>query len=358
MPVKDAASFSSVHLLPKPPRGAGAVGTTVKLAANDQYLIDGRVRMLQVAFGWETTADVDASVAVYDGNFKRIDAIWWDKKTSKYCSVKHTGDERTGDKKGDKEIIEVGLSELPLNVHYMFFTLSVYSKGKTMKDARDFSVKLLFPQSPPTPLELANFNIGSLEGTAAVAGLLTRKGAWWTFTALNKAAKGRTIKEISYYTDFKSLIREPSVPAVPWLLRVWVPEARDVAASDTAKMFGKNKTSDCFVMIECKYRKFTSDVVEKTLNPKWKMKKMELGEATESDHSLVEIKLFDQDPSNDDDFLGAAYITLGGMIQAGKGQHQFVFSLGPSLDDKEKPKRGVDISGQLVIECEVLPVAS
>lgn len=328
----------------------------MNLVPTAQYLIDGRVGTLNVAFDWDAAAvDLDASAIVYDDKLRRVDVVWWDKKTSKFLSVAHLGDDQTGDKKGDKEVIQVGLQELPLNVHYMFFTLSVYSKGKTMRDAKGLSVKLFYPQSPSAAMQLTNFDPGSYQGTSAVVGLLTRKGAWWNFTALNKATQGRTIKEIAYYTDFKELIREPSVPAVARDLKIWVPEARNVAASDTTKVFGKNKTSDCFVMIICKDRKYTSPVVEKSLNPKWKVKKMDLGYAIESDHTLVEIKVFDQDPSNDDDFLGAAYITLGGMVQSGLGSHEFVFALGPSLDEKEKPKRGVDISGQVVIKCEVLP---
>lgn len=357
MPGRDVASFSSVHLIPQAPRNAGNVNQMVTMKSNQDYLIDGRVGTLHVAFDWDApTVDIDASVTVFDDKLGRVDVVWWDKKTSKYLSVRHLIDDKTGDKKGDKEVIEVGLQALPLNVHYIFFTLSVYSKGKTMRDAKGLAVKLFYPHSPPSSLHLTDFGPGSFDGTAAVVGLLTRKGAWWKFTALNKSTKGRTIKEIAYYTDFKALIHEPSTPAVTRDLKIWVPEAKDVAASDqTSKVFGKNKTSDCFVIIVCKDRKYTSPVVEKSLNPKWKVKKLDLGSATESDHTLVEIKVLDQDPSNDDDFLGAAYVTLGGLVQAGLGPHEFEFLLGPSLDEKEKPKRGVTITGKVVVKCEVLP---
>eukprot|EP00803_Ostreobium_quekettii_P006677 evm.model.scf_192EXC.9 EVM.evm.TU.scf_192EXC.9 scf_192EXC:102158-106558(+) len=351
----DYATHGSVHLLPKPPTRAGVINETAKLSADGQYVIDGRVSTLKIAFDWEAkNVDVDASVAVFDDQFNRVDVVWWDKKTSKYCSVHHLGDERTGEKKGDKEVIEVELARVPLNVHYIFFTESVYTKGKSLEDAKLGNVKLLYPNKPTSTLEIATHAPGDQKGTnAVVVGLLTRKGAWWTFTALSKPVRGRTIKEIEYYTDFKAFVREPSSPAKTWLVKVWVPEARNIAASDKESTFGKNKTSDCFVHIACKDRKYTSAVVEKTLNPKWATKKLDLGETIESDHTLVEIKVLDQDPSNDDDFLGAAYLALGGMAKAGVGAHEVVVALGESLDPKEKVKRGVEISGDVVIRWEV-----
>ncbi|CAD7703873.1 unnamed protein product [Ostreobium quekettii] len=235
----------------------------------------------------------------------------------------------------------------------MFFTESVYSKGKSLGHAKLGNVKLQYPIKPTRSLELATHDPGNYKGTAAAVGLLTRKGAWWCFTALNKPLQGRTIKEIDYFTDFKSLVQEPSAPAKMWNLKVWVPEARNVAASDKAGAFGKNVTSDCFVAINCKDRKYVSPVVEKTLSPKWPAKKLDLGEAIESDHTLVEIKVFDQDPSNDDDFLGAAYLAMGGMAKAGVGAHELVADLGDSLDVKEKVKRGVQLTGVVVVKWEV-----
>lgn len=104
-----AASFSSVHLIPQAPRNASSVSKTMNLVPTAQYLIDGRVGTLNVAFDWDAAAvDLDASAIVYDDKLRRVDVVWWDKKTSKFLSVAHLGDDQTGDKKGDKEVIQVG----------------------------------------------------------------------------------------------------------------------------------------------------------------------------------------------------------------------------------------------------------
>ena len=80
------------------------------MKSNQDYLIDGRVGTLHVAFDWDApTVDLDASVTVFDDKLSRVDVVWWDKKTSKYLSVRHLGDDKTGDKKGDKELIEVSI---------------------------------------------------------------------------------------------------------------------------------------------------------------------------------------------------------------------------------------------------------
>ena len=59
-------------------------------------------------FGGESAEiDLDASCLLFDDNKRLFDAVWFRQLTSGDGSVKHTGDNRTGDGDGDDEQIIV-----------------------------------------------------------------------------------------------------------------------------------------------------------------------------------------------------------------------------------------------------------
>ena len=86
-----------MHCLPQTPKNAGALKECVELKAGEDYLLDGRVKNGKIGCSWKADGiDVDASLAVYDGNHKCLDVIWWDKTHSHYVSAKHLHDDRDG----------------------------------------------------------------------------------------------------------------------------------------------------------------------------------------------------------------------------------------------------------------------
>lgn len=97
-----------------------------------------------------------------------------------------------------------------------------------------------------------------------------------------------------------------------------------------------------------------SDVVEKTLNPKWNMKKVFLGEVMESDFATVEVNVFDHDTHTEDDFLGSVTVILGGLVQKGVGVHEISLPLGKSRHSFLQPPPGIKIEGDILLKCEVI----
>jgi len=62
---------------------------------------------------WDVTdgvnIDLDASVIMFDANLKQLDIVYYGKLGSSDGAIKHGGDEREGDEKGDDEKIFIQL---------------------------------------------------------------------------------------------------------------------------------------------------------------------------------------------------------------------------------------------------------
>lgn len=56
--------------------------------------------------------------------------------------------------------------------------------------------------------------------------------------------------------------------------------------------------------------------------------------------------------SLEDCVVGCALVAIGGVCQRGAGKHTVAFDLGPSSDPENKPKKGVTISGYIVVDFE------
>ena len=72
-------------------------------------------------------ADIDASAVLFDEHLRPIDIVWYKQLSSKCGSVNHSGDNLTGEGDGDDEVITVELAQLPLHVHHVLFSVTVFS---------------------------------------------------------------------------------------------------------------------------------------------------------------------------------------------------------------------------------------
>lgn len=57
---------------------------------------------------------------------KLLDSIWFGQLQSRDGSIKHSGDNRTGDGDGDDEAIHVDLTQVPSQVKSIVFTISSF----------------------------------------------------------------------------------------------------------------------------------------------------------------------------------------------------------------------------------------
>lgn len=82
---------------------------------------------VMVGLGWDTKADIDASVIMMDSNGMVVDTVFFSQLKSKDGSIVHQGDNLTGEGDGDDEQILIDLSRVGPNVHSLWPVVSVYT---------------------------------------------------------------------------------------------------------------------------------------------------------------------------------------------------------------------------------------
>ncbi|HBO6963451.1 TPA: TerD family protein [Pseudomonas aeruginosa] len=145
--------------------------------------------------------DLDASCLLLDGNKDPIDVVWFRQLASKDGSIKHSGDNRTGEGSGDDETIHVDLTRLPASVQYLMFTVNSFT-GQTFDKVENAYCRLM---NRSNNTELARFNLSQKGShTGVLMAYLSRKGGDWQLTALGNVASGFTVQEMA--SDARRLI--------------------------------------------------------------------------------------------------------------------------------------------------------
>ncbi|WP_336047408.1 TerD family protein [Streptomyces sp. CA2R101] len=150
-----------------------------------------------VGLGWDvrtTTGadyDLDASAllcteagkVVSDAHF-----VFYNNLTSPDGSVRHTGDNLTGEGEGDDEAVEVTLSTVPAEVAKIVFPVSIHdaeSRGQSFGQVRNAFIRVV---NQADGAELARYDLSedASTETAMVFGELYRNGAEWKFRAVGQ----------------------------------------------------------------------------------------------------------------------------------------------------------------------------
>jgi len=146
--------------------------------------------------------DLDASCAVYDENKKLIEVVYFGNLGSKDGSVKHSGDDLTGDTGGDdgldNEVITVDFSRLTPNAAYVAFVLNSF-KGQDFATIPFASIRI-YEGSPKRVTEVfAKYDIANGEGFAGhvsmVLGVFYKKNGEWKFNAIGEPTKDRKLEQ-------------------------------------------------------------------------------------------------------------------------------------------------------------------
>ena len=158
-----------------------------------------------VGLGWDFTGretfDLDASVTGFDYNFNVVESVYFSNKRGMNNSVIHFGDNTTGKGEGDDELIKVGLSRIPLRVHFLAVTINSYKKNS-----------LIRAKSAYIRLYTESFVLGkyTLNRTKDCIGLLLgvfernpTKGTWY-FRVMADPISGN--KVTLSYEDIKTLL--------------------------------------------------------------------------------------------------------------------------------------------------------
>jgi tellurium resistance protein TerZ len=156
-------------------------------------------------FGFGTTkvaVDLDASCAVYNENKQLIEVVYFGNLGSKDGSIKHSGDDRTGDVGGDdgldNEVITVDFSSLNPAAKYVAFVLNSF-QGQDFATIPFASIRI-YEGSPKRVNEVfATYDIANGTGFAGhvsmVLGVFYHKNEEWKFNAIGEPTKDRKLEQ-------------------------------------------------------------------------------------------------------------------------------------------------------------------
>ncbi|EFL01689.1 MULTISPECIES: TerD family protein [unclassified Streptomyces] len=152
---------------------------------------------ITVGLGWDvrtTTGsdyDLDASALLCSAAGKVVsDAhfVFYNNLTSPDGSVRHTGDNLTGEGEGDDESIEIDLAQVPADVDKIVFPVSIHeaeSRGQSFGQVRNAFIRVVNREGGT---ELARYDLSedASTETAMVFGEVYRHGTEWKFRAVGQ----------------------------------------------------------------------------------------------------------------------------------------------------------------------------
>ncbi|MFE9251113.1 TerD family protein [Streptomyces sp. NPDC007088] len=150
-----------------------------------------------IGLGWDvrtttgTDYDLDASALLCGADGKVLsDAhfVFYNNLNSPDGSVRHTGDNLTGEGEGDDESIEIDLSTVPAEVDKIVFPVSIHdaeARGQSFGQVRNAFIRVV---NRAGGAELARYDLSedASTETAMVFGEVYRHGAEWKFRAVGQ----------------------------------------------------------------------------------------------------------------------------------------------------------------------------
>ncbi|MFI0966758.1 TerD family protein [Streptomyces sp. NPDC021080] len=191
---------------PAPPAATGKINLDkgrVSLQKNQTVsLVKGGAPLLstvRMGLGWEPAfrgknIDLDASVIAYGPQRNHIDSCYFGKLSIVNGSIRHSGDNLTGEGGGDDEVITVDLGRLPQEVTGLVFTVNSFS-GQKFTDVAKAYCRLIDAVSGE---ELVRFDLTNAEAETGVmmAKLIKQFSGEWEMTALGSFVKSRTVRSM------------------------------------------------------------------------------------------------------------------------------------------------------------------
>ncbi|MFF5709205.1 TerD family protein [Streptomyces sp. NPDC012756] len=166
---------------------------TVSLVKGGRPLLS----QVKMGLGWEPAyrgkdIDLDASVIAYGPQRNHLDSCYFGKLSILNGSIKHSGDNLTGEGAGDDEVITVDLGRLPADATGLVFTVNSFSGQKFTEVAKAYC-RLL---DAATGEELVRFDLTTAEPQTGVmmAKLIKQFSGEWEMTAMGEFVKSRTVR--------------------------------------------------------------------------------------------------------------------------------------------------------------------
>ena len=137
--------------------------------------------------------DLDATCIMFDAAKNIIDVVWFRQLQSQDGSIKHSGDNRTGQGAGDDETINVDLSRVPATVSSLVFTINSFT-GQTFNQIENAYCRLI---NLSNNQEIARYTLtGGGAVTAQIMAKIYRHNNEWKMSAIGEPANGKTFLDI------------------------------------------------------------------------------------------------------------------------------------------------------------------
>jgi tellurium resistance protein TerD len=156
---------------------------------------------IHIGLGWNVRAtdgaafDLDASAFLLSATEKvRSDAdfIFFNQKTSADGSVKHMGDNLTGEGDGDDEVVKVDLAGVPADVQKISVAVTIHEAEARRQNFGMVSGAFVRVLDDATGSEIVRYDLSedfSTE-TALIFGEVYRNGTEWKFRAVGQGFQG------------------------------------------------------------------------------------------------------------------------------------------------------------------------
>ncbi len=145
--------------------------------------------------------DCDASVLMLNENDKLVNnknLIYFGNLKSNCGSVRHTGDNLTGDGDGDDEEIIVNLQKVPPNINKLVFVVNIYDCIKRNQHFGMINNAYIRVINMSNKQELIRFNLTEDHSgkTTLIVGEIYRHGNEWKFAAIGQGTQDTSLSEI------------------------------------------------------------------------------------------------------------------------------------------------------------------
>ena len=172
-----------------------------------------KLSSIMVGLGWDVNRlklpgtadfDLDASAFLLGSNGKCVSAndfVFYGNLEHGSGSVKHMGDNLTGEGEGDDEQIFVDLSTVPANIEKIAFTVTIYDAVKRGQNFGQVSNAFIRIVDYTTGEEILRYDLAedfSIE-TAVVVGELYKNNGEWKFNAIGSGFQGGLLALCGYY---------------------------------------------------------------------------------------------------------------------------------------------------------------
>lgn len=135
----------------------------------------------------EVDIDLDASVVMF-ADHQPVDVVYYGQLTAKDGSVRHQGDNLTGEGAGDDEVVLVDLTRVPVHVTTLLFLVTSY-RGHTFENVANAFCRLVDMTSNA---ELARFTLqGGMPFTAMLMSKFYREGDSWRMQAIGEGFQAK-----------------------------------------------------------------------------------------------------------------------------------------------------------------------